>query len=111
MPKLINLYPDIKKYASDYLSQINYLVKDLYKLKDKLTEALFYIETEACHCRSLLDKGDTSLATLKDALKELPPRYNNKFSFLEEFSFYLPNHIKRLSESYKAYSDAEVLHG
>jgi hypothetical protein len=111
MPKLISLYPDIKKYASDYLSQINYLVKDLYKLKDKLTEALFYIETEACHCRSLLDKGDTSLVTLKDALKELPPRYANKFSFLEAFSFYLPNHIKSLNESYKAYSDAEVLHG
>ncbi|WP_342220271.1 hypothetical protein [Rickettsiella endosymbiont of Miltochrista miniata] len=111
MPKLISLYPDIKKYASDYLSQINYLVKDLYKLKDNLTEALFYIETEACHCRSLLDKGDTPLAMFKGALKELPPRYNNKFSFLEEFSFYLPNHIKLLNESYKAYSDAEVLHG
>ena len=110
MPKLISLYPDIKKYASDYLSQINYLVKDLYKLKDKLTEALFYIETEACHCRSLLDKGETSLATLKDALKELPPRYTNKFYFLEEFIVDLHKYKKILNKSYKAYSDAEVLH-
>jgi hypothetical protein len=111
MSKLISQYPDIRKYVSDYLSRINYLVKDLYKLKDKLTEVLFSIETQACHCSSLLDKGDTPLATLKDALKELPPRYDNKFCFLEEFSFYLPNHIKLLNESYKAYSDAEVLHG
>ncbi|MEN9449892.1 MAG: hypothetical protein RJA83_506 [Pseudomonadota bacterium] len=110
MSKLISQYPDIKKYASDYLSQINYLVKELYKLKDKLTEILFTIETQACHCQSLLDKGETPLATLNDALKELPPRYDNKFSFLEEFSFYLPNHIKHLNESYKAHSDAEVLH-
>lgn len=111
MSKLISQSPDVKKYASDYLSQIDYLVNDLYKLKDKLTEVLFYIETQSCHCSSLLDKGDTSLITLKDALKELPPRYSNKFYFLEEFLFYLPKQIKILNESYKAYSDAEVVHG
>lgn len=111
MSKVISEYPDTKKYANDYLGQINYLVKELYKLKDKLTEVLFSIETEACHCHSLLDKGDTLLVTLKDALKELPPRYVNKFSFLDEFLFYLPNHIKILNKSYKAYSDGEVVHG
>lgn len=110
MSNLTSQYPDIKKYAGDYLCLINYLVKDLYKLKDKLTEVLFNIETEACHCLSLLDKNDTPLVTLKDALKELPPRYANKFFFLEEFIFYLPKQIKNLDAHYKTYSDAEVLY-
>ena len=111
MSKLISQSPGIKKYVSDYLCYINYLVKDLYQLKDKLTEVLFSIETEACHCRSLLDKGDTPLVTFKDALKELPPRYSRKFYFLEESVVNLRKYTKILNESYKAYSDAEVLHG
>lgn len=111
MSKLISQYPDIKKYAGDYLCLINYLVKDLYNLKDKFTEVLFNIETQACHCRSLLDKNDTPLVTFKDTLKELPSRYANKFYFLETFIFYLPKQMKILDEYYKAYSDTEVVHG
>ena len=56
MTKFISQYPNIKKYASDYLSVINNLVRNLYDLKDKLTEIIFDIETKALHCFSRVYK-------------------------------------------------------
>ncbi|WP_342220197.1 hypothetical protein [Rickettsiella endosymbiont of Miltochrista miniata] len=103
MSKLISQYPDIKKYASDYLFQIDDLVRDLYDLKNKLTEILFSIETKACHGRCLLNKGDTYLVTLKDSLKELPSSYSEKFFFLEGIIIDLLKRKKILHRHYKTY--------
>ena len=104
-------FTHLKQPASTYLSQIDILVKNLYKLKDKLTEVLFNIETKACYCHNALDKGDIPLATLK----ELPSSYSKEFFFLEGMIIELLKRKKILNEHYKTYSVAlaelEVAHG
>lgn len=101
----------VNQYATNYLFQVDDLVQNLYELKDKLTEVLFDIETKACHCHSLLDKGDIPLATLK----KLPSSYCKGFFFLEEIIINLIKRKKILSEHYKIYSavsaQMEVAHG
>lgn len=108
---MVNQSPDLKQYARNYLFQIDDLVRNLYDLKYKLTEVLFTIETEACHCHSVLDKGDIPLATLK----KLPSSYSKGFFFLEGIIIDLLKRKKILSAHYKNYSDAlekiEVAHG
>jgi hypothetical protein len=103
-------FAPLKQPASNYLSQIDRLVKNLHKLKDKLTEVLFHIETNACDCHRALDEGDMPLATLK----ELPSSYVKEFYFLEGMIIALLKHKKILNAHYKAYSLAlaewEVAH-
>jgi hypothetical protein len=107
----ISQFAPLKQPTSNYLSQIDSLVKNLHKLKDKLTEVLFHIETNACDCRRALDEGDMPLATLK----ELPSGYAKEFYFLEWMIIALLKHKKILNAHYKAYSLAltewEVAHG
>lgn len=108
---ILEQFAHLKQPASNYLSKIDNLVESLYRLKDKLTEVLFHIETKACHCRSTLAEGNIPLATLK----KLPSSYSKEFFFLEGMIIDLLKRKKILNEHYKAYSVAlaelEVAHG
>jgi hypothetical protein len=112
MAKLINQYVDLKQHATNYLFQIDDLVRNFYKLKDKLTEVLFDIETKACHCHNLLDEGNIPLAPPK----KLPSSYSEGFFFLEGIIIDFFKRKKILYEQNKIYSLAlkeveKVAHG
>jgi len=100
MTKLIDQYVDLKHHAVNYLFQIDDLVQNFYKLKDKLTEILFNIETKACHCNSLLAEVNIPLAPLK----KLPSSYSEGFFFLEGIIIEFFKHKKILYEHNKIYS-------